>query len=406
MDMFDEIRALLPTGEVSDATVFNIVRVAGADEPELERLRVGQTLAEEILGTVKRMVAQAESFVDASEAMDAVVGYEPGKPLGPGQLAHAPGLARDLHRKAAALRSWLQADPFGRPQLPPGEDVRAIGLSVVGSGRVTVVRRRDSMQGFRSRHDNNRLLAVFSNGRLESTQYVFAYDGKWDAILYGDDAILRDPAAFEAILGVKPPVDKELAEVVESLKEVMPAEALDRLTSHLPSRDRLRDVDPDVVSRLRSDGARDIVLALDFDEVSLENGVLTFGTSNTARAQAVRLLTDGFLSSALTTKSYAAASKEPWPPRRIVTSVRLSDGRVTHLLGHGDWSPQAVDDARRDIKQHVARYSVHIGDGLRPVRVSRAAASRGELWVDSRGPDEDKVRASANLLPLMPTEGS
>jgi hypothetical protein len=262
------------------------------------------------------------------------------------------------------------------------------------------------MQAFRSRHDDHRLLAVFSNGRLEATQYVFAYDGKWDAILYGDDAILRDTAAFEAILGVRPPIDKELAEVVESLKEVMPAEAVDRLTSHLPSRDRLRDVDPDVVMRLRSDEARDIVRALDFDEVSLEGGVLTFGTSNTARAQAIRLLTDGFLSSALTTKSYAAASKEPWPPRRVITSVRIANNAVTHVLGDGEWSPRSVHDARQDITQRVARYSARLGDELRPVRVSRAAASRGELWVDSRGPAEDKVPAAASLLPLMPVEGS
>ncbi|MGH2465942.1 MAG: hypothetical protein ACRDGI_10820, partial [Candidatus Limnocylindrales bacterium] len=82
-----------------------------------------------------------------------LVDYQPGKPLGPGQIAYAPGLAHELHERAAELRTWLEVDPFGRPQLPPGEEVRAIGLSVVGSGRVTVIRRRDPMQAFRSRHD-------------------------------------------------------------------------------------------------------------------------------------------------------------------------------------------------------------------------------------------------------------
>ena len=401
MDLFDDIRAMLPPAEVRDAAVFNVIRPPAAEHPTLTRLRVGPRFAEELLATIGAVIADAERHVDGSEAMDAIVDYTPGSPLGPGQIAHAPDAGRVLHQQAASLRTWLEVDPLGRPQMARDEEVRAIGLSVVGAGRVTILRRRDALQAFKSKRDRHRLLAVFSNGQLEGTEYVFAYDGGWDAILYGDDALIRDPAAFEAILGIKPPVDEQLAKVVEQLKVVVPEDDLNRLLAHAPSRDRLRDVDPDVVRRLQSEEARDIVKTLDFDEVFLVDGKLTFGTSNTARAQTVRLLADGFLSSALTTKSYAASSKERWPARRIVTSVRAADGVVTHLLGEADWSPRSAEAARRDIKQHDSRYSARVGEDLLPVRVSRAAASRGQLWVESRGQAQDGVPAKANLLPLL-----
>lgn len=134
-----------------------------------------------------------------------------------------------------------------------------------------------------------------------------------------------------------------------------------------------------------------------------EKGQLSFGTSNTARAQVLRLLVDGYLHSELTSRSYAASAKEQWPPRLVVTRVRRLDGVITHLCGDG-WAPRTVSDVRQGILSHVARYSIRHRSELRQIKVSRAKDRAGLLWVESHGPDQDGVARGGNLLDQLPDD--
>jgi hypothetical protein len=123
--------------------------------------------------------------------------------------------------------------------------------------------------------------------------------------------------------------------------------------------ERLRHLRPGFAATLRQGRAREAIQAFELDSVRIDDtGNITFGRSNAAKAQLLRLLEDGYLLSEVSATRYSARAKDMWPTRRVVTGLQKDQGVIAALVGDGAWSPRSIADIVADMTANEYRYAV------------------------------------------------
>jgi hypothetical protein len=390
---FDDLAAAVPAVGQGEAGILSIdvppAAEGRASRPEITSL-FAPSLGADVRAIARQSVEAMRSHLD--ERGEEPLEWEPGGPLPVGQIGLIRGAARAFHEQVLQRPNRRDHDELNRAQhTPPPDHARAIAFTVLNqsadSGAVdeeaptplTVIRRRDPMRQF-GRAKTQGILASWTGAGLQRTSYVFAYDGGWDVIAFGDDFYVRDRTAFEAIFGDAGRGEARWLAAKTILGQVLAEGDVDRLGGHAYAKERLKDVRVDLGDYLRTAEVQARVEQLALDDVWLSGeGRLSFGTSPAAVAQAVMVLEDGFVDSVITHATYSADVKQPWPPRRLVLRGDWSGDSCTHLLGDG-WRA-SVEEVADEINGRVNRYAIEIDGNLRKIQVSRAKGNRGQLWV-------------------------
>ena len=271
--------------------------------------------------------------------------------------------------------------------VPERAGVYAIVANDGKGSRATLVRRRTPVK-----HPSRTwVAAVLVGSELDNVDDLFVFDGKIDVAVWNDQVLIRDLTVIESLFTDPAALVAERNAALDAIETAIPlANPLDvRAAAEADgrfARALRRAVATRTLERLSVDELRTAIQDWGLGGLRLEGDRLLVSLNGPERWEFPRLLFDAYLRSDRTNRRYESNSHAEWKRRRV-TGTRILGGRITALIGEGDWSPRRVADVMADLEARPVRVRYYIVDpsgGVVSVAI-RDAADRRELWADAAG---------------------
>ncbi len=200
---------------------------------------------------------------------------------------------------------------------------------------------------------------------LREAEWVFAWDGRVDLILWHGKAAVLNRTAYEVYLREPGEIELETNAVIDAIEKPSLFTGLEDLRSVAKDdgnfrRTLRRIAQAGHLAVLDRPKLSNAISRWGLEQVVEENQRLKFAKEGQGRWQFLRLISDGFLSSEMTGYRYEVSSKDRWK-REQITTATMADGAVVSLGGNG-WTaaPAAVVHAARS---EGITYFVRLEDG-------------------------------------------
>lgn len=285
-----------------------------------------------------------------------------------GEVAHdfdAAGERADAER-ADAEREAQAAESEAAGGEAPAQDAEAVvgGYAVVarrGSDEPAIFfRRRDPVE----RLTRNQFTARLLGTRLTTIEDVFIFEAGFDLVAWGDRALIKNAAAFEALF-LNDTVRREGArkaagELKRRVAVANPTALDDAIRDDIRFAGRLRAIERrGVLERLDLAAVERATKRFNIENRMLRNGQLVF----VPRLRFVWLsaIEDSLVESSGTGALSVARIRSEWRRREVSCIERDGDGNVTALVG--DWGRTEASDAFRRLRAGSETYYKDLPDG-------------------------------------------
>ncbi len=253
--------------------------------------------------------------------------------------------------------------------------------------RIIAARRLDPVEQL----GRGRITAFVYENRLTDADHVLAFDSGIDALLSGQDVLIRHLAAFEALFFPSATRAALAEEVVLDLGTRIRIQNINDLVEVAKSDSifggRLRRMaSSEALSTATIARIQVSLRAFGWEHRFLAGDQLRFDTSPHWRWPFLAALEDGLTQSPGSGQLYRANSQRPWPRWQVSAVVRHPSGVVTHIFGPG-CALVGVAEASDQINN--ARASFFVGAREQPAEVlpSEDPARGGLVATDESGAD-------------------
>jgi len=302
--------------------------------------------------------------------------------------AHELGLAGQDLLDPTVLGTLLDAarNQPQRDHEPRPERLRLCAVaSVTDEHSALLVRAQNPVRHLRPDH----LTLRFLGGRLTRSDPLFVYDASFDLLVFDGAVGVRNQTALEALF-----IDPE-RRVRETQDAVVSAAALVRPADHAALAETVNR-DSRYAAKLRRmyrSGVLETVnmaaVARTVDDFNLElrmvDSRLGAPTSRGARWEFVYALEDAYLLGQSTGRRYQASAKRAWT-RRSFDEVSVENGVVTYVRGPGTWSPRNAADVLGDRRARRPIECIARLDDAPALVETRSMAGAEILWVPGDSP--------------------
>ncbi len=353
----------------------------------------------ELRQAIRSVLQRSLAGLRRRQPVDYVEGWTPDPgtySLAPARLATGPLITTLVGAySAASARDPLPTAALSGETAETDDDISARMIGVVArrdDKTLVIVRAQSPLTHMAP----DRVTAILRGNRLSLARTIFAYDGRIDVLVFGDQAIIVNPVAFESLVRDPADLQRELAAALNELEGTnligdMPALRTTAGDDSNFARGLRRIHKAGYLTGMQASVLGEAISRWGHDQLSVIGGRLVFRPD--ARWEFLRVLDDGYLTSDLTGLRYEVNSKRRWNRVQVTGIERDANGRPLQLLGNGAWSPRSVGDVLQDLDNTRTQYHVALDDGVVLIR-PRTVGGLRTLWA---GPDD-----GPNLLDRLP----